>query len=47
MQHLFSQHIARIQQIVQHALELARLDGLWIYAGQAKYHFFRRPNIAI
>ncbi|MDG6344928.1 Xaa-Pro dipeptidase [Glaesserella parasuis] len=39
MQHIFSQHIARIQQIVQHALELARLDGLWIYAGQAKYHF--------
>lgn len=39
MKTLFSQHIVRLQQIVQHALELARLDGLWIYAGQAKTHF--------
>ncbi|WP_373818213.1 Xaa-Pro dipeptidase [Glaesserella sp.] len=39
MQHLFAQHIAHIQQIVQHALALARLDGLWIYAGQANYRF--------
>lgn len=39
MKQLFAQHILRIQGIVQHALELSRLDGLWIYAGQAKYHF--------
>lgn len=39
MKQLFAHHISRIQGIVQHALELAHLDGLWIYAGQAKYHF--------
>lgn len=39
MKQLFTQHILRIQGIVQQALESARLDGLWIYAGQAKYHF--------
>ncbi|MGY4675378.1 Xaa-Pro dipeptidase [Ursidibacter arcticus] len=39
MKTLFSQHIVRLQQIVQQALELARLDGLWIYAGAMKYHF--------
>lgn len=39
MQNLFSQHIARLQGIVQHCLEIARLDGLWIYVGAAKYHF--------
>lgn len=39
MKQLFTQHILRIQGIVQSALELARLDGLWIYAGQPKLHF--------
>lgn len=39
MQALFSQHIANIQATVRTALEQARLDGLWIYAGAAKYHF--------
>lgn len=39
MEYLFSQHIAQLQKVVQQALETARLDGLWIYAGAAKYHF--------
>lgn len=39
MQQLFSQHLTRVQQTVQHALELSNLDGLWIYAGEARYHF--------
>lgn len=39
MQSLFTQHLAQVQQTVQQALELARLDGLWIYAGAGKYHF--------
>ncbi|QIM64679.1 Xaa-Pro dipeptidase [Frederiksenia canicola] len=39
MQSLFTQHLATVQQTVQQALELARLDGLWIYAGSAKPHF--------
>lgn len=39
MKQLFSQHLARIQQIVQKALELARLDGLWIYSGSAHRYF--------
>lgn len=39
MKLLFTQHLLRIQAVVQQALEQARLDGLWIYAGQAKRHF--------
>ncbi|WP_301099870.1 Xaa-Pro dipeptidase [Otariodibacter sp.] len=39
MKTLFSQHIARLQSIVQHALEVSRLDGLWIHAGSAKKNF--------
>lgn len=39
MQSLFAQHLAQVQQTVQQALESARLDGLWIYAGAAKSHF--------
>lgn len=39
MKQLFETHILRLQGIVQQALETARLDGLWIYAGQAKPHF--------
>lgn len=39
MQQLFSQHLTRVQQTVQYALELSNLDGLWIYAGEARYHF--------
>lgn len=39
MQQQFSQHLARIQHTVQTALELARLDGLWIYSGGAKPYF--------
>ncbi|MDH2998859.1 Xaa-Pro dipeptidase [Pasteurellaceae bacterium LFhippo2] len=39
MKELFAQHISRIQQIIQDCLESARLDGIWIYAGEPKYHF--------
>ncbi|OOH92354.1 Xaa-Pro dipeptidase [Pasteurellaceae bacterium 15-036681] len=39
MKQLFAQHISRIQHIIQDCLEIARLDGIWIYSGSAKYHF--------
>lgn len=39
MQQQFSHHLARIQQQVQTALELCRLDGLWIYSGAAQRYF--------
>ncbi|MDO4697912.1 MAG: Xaa-Pro dipeptidase [Pasteurellaceae bacterium] len=39
MQARFAQHLAQLQQTAQQALEQARLDGLWIYAGAAKAHF--------
>ncbi|MDH2924711.1 Xaa-Pro dipeptidase [Nicoletella semolina] len=39
MQQRFTQHIAHLQQVVQHILEATCLDGLWIYAGAAKSYF--------
>lgn len=39
MKILFSEHIARLQKVVQHSLETAFLDGLWIYSGKAKTLF--------
>lgn len=39
MKQLFETHILRLQGVVQQALEQSRLDGLWIYAGQAKNYF--------
>lgn len=39
MKSLFLTHILRLQKIVQQTLEITRLDGLWIYAGHAKYYF--------
>ncbi|QIW15361.1 Xaa-Pro dipeptidase [Pasteurellaceae bacterium RH1A] len=39
MQGLFTQHITRLQAVFQQALEQARLDGIWIYAGQAHPRF--------
>ena len=39
METLFNAHLARIQTIIQEALSSCRLDGVWIYAGQADYYF--------
>lgn len=39
MQHLFSQHLQRLQGIVANLLESTGLSGLWIYAGSAKPYF--------
>lgn len=39
MKQLFEAHILRLQGIVQQALESSGLAGLWIYSGEAKYHF--------
>lgn len=39
MKTLFSQHIARLQHVVQTLLEKSSLDGLWIYSGKAKILF--------
>ncbi|QLB17615.1 Xaa-Pro dipeptidase [Mannheimia varigena] len=39
MKSLFSQHLSRLQNVVQDLLEKAFLDGLWIYSGKAKNLF--------
>lgn len=39
MQSLFIQHLVQVQKIIQQALELSHLDGLWIYAGETKPYF--------
>lgn len=39
MKQLFTQHIARLQQVVQTVLESHFASGLWIYSGAAKTHF--------
>lgn len=39
MKKLFSQHLARLQQIVRESLEKADFDGVWIYSGEAKRYF--------
>lgn len=44
MKTLFSQHIARLQKVVQTLLENAFLDGLWIYSGKAKTLFLDDQN---
>ncbi|QLB15397.1 Xaa-Pro dipeptidase [Mannheimia granulomatis] len=44
MKILFSQHIARLQLVIQELLENVFLDGLWIYAGKAKTLFLDDQN---
>lgn len=44
MKTLFSQHIARLQKVVQALLESAFLEGLWIYSGKAKTLFLDDQN---
>lgn len=39
MKTLFSQHLSRLQHVVQGLLEKSFLDGLWIYSGKAKNWF--------
>lgn len=39
MKQLFTQHIARLQQVVQDLLHLHFLDGLWIHSGSARTLF--------
>ncbi|AFU19483.1 Xaa-Pro dipeptidase [Actinobacillus suis] len=39
MKQLFTQHIKRLQQVVQTILESNFLSGLWIHSGTARYHF--------
>ncbi|MEG9545009.1 Xaa-Pro dipeptidase [Mannheimia sp. HC-2023] len=39
MKTLFSEHLSRLQNVVQDLLEKAFLDGLWIYSGKAKNWF--------
>ncbi|MDD0823767.1 Xaa-Pro dipeptidase [Mannheimia sp. AT1] len=44
MKTLFSQHIARLQKVVQTLLENAFLEGLWVYSGKAKTLFLDDQN---
>ncbi|OBX04059.1 proline dipeptidase [Gallibacterium genomosp. 3] len=39
MKTLFNAHLAHIQEIIKEALSCCRLDGVWIYAGQADHYF--------
>lgn len=38
-QRLFQQHLSSLQPVVQDILHSNRLDGIWIHAGEERYHF--------